>query len=1180
MAWSRRKLLSSVVVLTTLALFAWVVPGRAVAAPGGGKTLAAFGDHLERKATVYPVEFRQAVRAHRQRTETLMVRNIGEAPLIFAATACTSGTPIEDDLLGPGEPDGFGYVWHDSNEPGGPEFNWVEISQIGTKLPLSRDGSEVVDLPFVFPFYGEAKTSIRISSHGYMTFGTKGDAWSNKPIPTEDEPNDLIAVYWEDLNPPKAPPDGGVFYYHDAANNRFIVEWNKVPRSYEIGHYTFQAILYPDGRIAFQYLDMTFGAYYYSAKGTIGIESATGTDGVEVLYDTMGYMQSGLAIEIAPSVGWLSVGPSAGELAPGESMTLDVTFDLEQVASGLIEGAIVLHTNDARNPWMTVPVHIEVIPNSPPEIIACAVAPEVGRVATEFRFTAAAHDPDGHIVDKWWDFGDGSATVHDFVATHSYQREGQFVAAFTVVDNDGYATVTSVAVTVRKLPSASWDPRQFSFLVGVNQTIEGTLILSNEGNGDMVFGSHGTLPDMAYSIDPTAHPAGSELARHGSPGPTENSMRLVETDVGPTAPGDWLSWAPREGSVPPGSSVSITVTVDSRELEPGVHTSNVVLATNDAKNPLVIVPVTATVALPPVITEARAEPTFGEPPLDVTFDATIRPGDAEIVDIWWDFGDGTECVHKARAAHTYAELGKYEASVHAIDANGTEVEARIEITVEWLPVLDVDPEEFDEIVRAGEEKQTIMRLGNKGAGTMDFEISVGPGVPASSEWTGSIVPEPAKGGGSIIKVDPLSGHLAPGESRDIILTLGSPDAVCGTYSLCLYVSANDPHRPFAVIPVTLKINAPPAIEIKAPVGGDELHKECEIKWTATDPDDDNDDLLIDLAWTRDGSHWHELGRGLLNIGAFQWNTIAVGKAGETFRLRARATDPAGAQDEFVTGEFTIINLAPAADFGFTPPSPTVRDVVNFVDESTDDGWIVAWHWEFGDGCESFEPSPDHQYSEKGQFTVLLTVTDNGGLAATAEGTIEIVNLPPRVEIMRPRAGQALSGEATIEWKATDADDNQDALKITLEYRPEEGQAWQAIVSGGPNSGKHVWDTAELERGGKYRIRVTAADPEGASGAAISEEFTVIALTRMITAAPNPASERVTFYYDIDTDGELLVYDVAGRPVHMAKLWAAAKSYEWDLTRGGRPVANGFYLYVVITDSGERSEVGRLVIGRR
>jgi hypothetical protein len=279
-------------VLTTLALLAWIVPGRAGAAPGGGNTFAAFGNHPEPQATVYPVEFRQAVRAHRQRTETLTVTNTGEALLIFAATACTSGIPTEDDLLGPGEPDGFGYVWHDSNEPGGPEFDWVEISQIGTKLPLSRDGSEVVDLPFVFPFYREAKTSIQISSHGYMTFGTKGDAWSNKPIPTEDEPNDLIAVYWEDLNPPKAPPDGGVFYYHDAANNRFIVEWNKVPRSYETGQYTFQAILYPDGRIVCQYLDMTFGSYYYSTKGTIGIENATGTDGVEVIYDTLGCVQA------------------------------------------------------------------------------------------------------------------------------------------------------------------------------------------------------------------------------------------------------------------------------------------------------------------------------------------------------------------------------------------------------------------------------------------------------------------------------------------------------------------------------------------------------------------------------------------------------------------------------------------------------------------------------------------------------------------------------------------------------------------------------------------------------------------------------------------------------------------------------------------------------------------------
>jgi len=197
----------------------------------------------------------------------------------------------------------------------------------------------------------------------------------------------------------------------------------------------------------------------------------------------------------------------------------------------------------------------------------------------------------------------------------------------------------------------------------------------------------------------------------------------------------------------------------------------------------------------------------------------------------------------------------------------------------------------------------------------------------------------------------------PGESQEIQLTLGSPDAAYGTYSLYLYVSANDPYRPFATIPVTLKLNAPPAVAITAPEGGDELHGMTEIEWTATDPDDDEDDLLIDLDWTRDGEEWHELGTGLANTGSFEWNTIEVGEAGETFRVRVRATDPAGAVHEFVTDEFTIINNAPTADFSFTPSPATRRDKVKFVDESTDDGWIVAWHWEFGDGAESDQEKP-------------------------------------------------------------------------------------------------------------------------------------------------------------------------------------------------------------------------------
>jgi hypothetical protein len=37
-------------------------------------------------------------------------------------------------------------------------------------------------------------------------------------------------------------------------------------------------------------------------------------------------------------------------------------------------------------------------------------------------------------------------------------------------------------------------------------------------------------------------------------------------------------------------------------------------------------------------------------------------------------------------------------------------------------------------------------------------------------------------------------------------------------------------------------------------------------------------------------------------------------------------------------------------------------------------------------------------------------------------------------------------------------------------------------------------------------------------------------------------------------------------------------YEWNLESGGKPVANGLYLYFVVAGN-EKSEVGRLVVSR-
>jgi hypothetical protein len=49
-----------------------------------------------------------------------------------------------------------------------------------------------------------------------------------------------------------------------------------------------------------------------------------------------------------------------------------------------------------------------------------------------------------------------------------------------------------------------------------------------------------------------------------------------------------------------------------------------------------------------------------------------------------------------------------------------------------------------------------------------------------------------------------------------------------------------------------------------------------------------------------------------------------------------------------------------------------------------DGEIVSYHWDFGDGATSDGASTRHAYSADGVYVVRLTVTDDDGLAATAE----------------------------------------------------------------------------------------------------------------------------------------------------------------------------------------------------
>jgi len=107
------------------------------------------------------------------------------------------------------------------------------------------------------------------------------------------------------------------------------------------------------------------------------------------------------------------------------------------------------------------------------------------------------------------------------------------------------------------------------------------------------------------------------------------------------------------------------------------------------------------------------------------------------------------------------------------------------------------------------------------------------------------------------------------------------------------------------------------------------------------------------------------------------------------------------------------HVPPTASFIFTPQIPRIGEVTTFDGSSSSDsdGQIVSWAWDFGDGNSAAGETVTHAYTESGEYTVTLTVTDNDGLSAsswriinirTDEFTINVTTFIPTNFVSGPR----------------------------------------------------------------------------------------------------------------------------------------------------------------------------------
>jgi hypothetical protein len=86
---------------------------------------------------------------------------------------------------------------------------------------------------------------------------------------------------------------------------------------------------------------------------------------------------------------------------------------------------------------------------------------------------------------------------------------------------------------------------------------------------------------------------------------------------------------------------------------------------------------------------------------------------------------------------------------------------------------------------------------------------------------------------------------------------------------------------------------------------------------------------------------------------------------------------------------TSANVPPTAGFTVDDTNPLVgATLLTFTASATDpDGQPLTYSWNLGDGTVKPGPIVTHTYQAPGLFTVILTVTDSGGLATSVSAQV-------------------------------------------------------------------------------------------------------------------------------------------------------------------------------------------------
>jgi PKD repeat protein len=213
------------------------------------------------------------------------------------------------------------------------------------------------------------------------------------------------------------------------------------------------------------------------------------------------------------------------------------------------------------------------------------------------------------------------------------------------------------------------------------------------------------------------------------------------------------------------------------------------------------------------------------------------------------------------------------------------------------------------------------------------------------------------------------------------------------------------------------------------------------------------------------SYAWDFGDGRTDSGASPFVTHIYSAKG-VFTVTLRVNDSLGMTSTDTATVF-VQNLAPDVSFAFTPRDPTTATDIAFTDTSLDpDGGIDARLWEFGDGSTSPDANPTHRYSDDGNYSVTLTVTDDEGATASMTQWVNVSNVDPVASFAATPVNPEVGDPVAFTDRSVDADG--------------EIAAWSWDFGDG-NASSERSPTHTYGESGTFTVTLLVTDDDGGTG---------------------------------------------------------------------------------------------------